>query len=140
MKALYSFALVGTSLLAISSSCEKKVAAPSAPLVTGQLVRLETTVDAGGRRPQPRWGLEVSPLSFPGWAGAQYQEVKVFGLPDTITYRPGRSIQFRYQFVPQAQQTPWRTSYEWNHTAQIPAWGERVPELALSDVHLVPLN
>ena len=144
MKTVPFFALVGIGLLAMSSSCEKEPAAPRTPLSTGRLVRLETTIDDRGQSPRPRWEVEVSPLSFPGLTeggvfGPAFQQVKVFDLPDTATYRAGRAIRFRYRLVPQAQQTPWRTPYERYNMAPGLAWGDRLPELTLSDVELVPL-
>ncbi|ALW85926.1 hypothetical protein AUC43_12960 [Hymenobacter sedentarius] len=145
MKVVPFFTLIGIGLLAMSSSCEKELATPSTPLATGRLVRLETTVDDRGQSPRPRWEVEVSPLSFPGLTaggvfGPAFQQVKVFDLPDTAVYRVGRSIQFRYRLVPQAQQTPWRTPYERYNTAPALAWGDRLPELILSEVELVPLQ
>ena len=144
MKIVQRLALVGISLLAMSNSCEKELATPSTPLATGRVVRLETTVDERGQSPRPRWEVEVSPLSFPGLTkggvfGPEFQQVKVFDLPDTATYRVGRSIRFRYRLVPQAQQTPWRTWYELYNMAPVFAWGDRLPELTLSEVELVPL-
>lgn len=115
------------------------------PLATGRLVRVETAVDDRGQSPRPRWEVEVAPLSFPGRTaagvfGMEFQQVKVFDLPDTAVYQAGRSIRFRYQLVPQAQHTPWRTPYERYNTAQALAWGDRLPELTLSEVELVPLQ
>jgi hypothetical protein len=144
MKVVPFLALVGISLLAMSSSCEKELAAPSTPLATGRLVLLETTVDDRGQSPRPRWEVEVSPLSFPGLTaggvfGPEFSQVKVFDLLDTTLYRAGRTIRFRYRLVPQAQQTPWRTPYEMYNMAPVLAWGDRLPELTLSDVELAPL-
>lgn len=139
MKAVQFVTLTGISLLAMSSSCEKEAAVPSAPLATGRVVRIETTIDDQGQRPRPRWEIDVSPLSFPGLsgggsAGGTYQQVKAFDLPDTATYKAGRLIQFHYQLVPPAQHTPWRTAYERYNMAPLMARGDQLPELRLSDV------
>lgn len=139
MKTARIVALAGISLLAMSNSCEKEGdAAPDANLATGQLVRTEITIDDQGQNPRPRWEIDVAPLSFPGLAGVQYQQVKAFNLPDTATYKTGRTIRFRYRLVPQAEHTPWRTAYERYNMAAAIAWGDRLPELALTDVQLVP--
>lgn len=124
--------------LAPLAACQKQDATPNSELATGRLVRTEITIDDQGLNPRPRWEVDVAPLSFPGVVGIQYQQVKVFNLPDTATYKPGRYIQFRYQFVPEAQHTPWRTYYERMNWAAQMAWGDRLPELTLSDVQLSP--
>ena len=137
-------ALAGISLLAMSNSCEKEGdAAPGSELATGRVVRTEITTDDQFKNPRPRWEIDVAPLSFPGLtapgAGAmEYQQVKVFNLPDTATYKAGRTIRFRYRLVPQNEHTPWRTFYERMNMAPGIAWGDRLPELALTDVQLVP--
>lgn len=144
MKVIRLAALAGLSLLAMSNSCEKSGdAAPASVLTAGRLVRTEITVDDQGKNPRPRWEIEVAPLSFPGLTSPgggvmDYQVVKTFNLPDTAIYKAGRTVLFRYQLVPQAQHTPWRTLYERLNTATGIAWGDRLPELALSDVQLVP--
>jgi len=134
MKAVQFLALAGISLLAMSNGCEKEAATPSAPLQTGRLVLLQTTIDDEGHRPRPRWLVDVAPLSFAGLAGVAYQQVKVFDLPDTVVYKAGRYIKFHYQLVPQARHTPWRTAYERFNMAPGIAWGDKLPELNLSDV------
>lgn len=141
MKPVRLLALAGTCLLLMSNGCEKEPAAPDNPLATGRIVRVEITVDSQGQNPRPRWEIDVAPLSFPGVAPAgvaeaPYQQVKAFDLPDTAAYKAGRVLQFRYRLVPLAQHTPWRTFYEQMNTAAGIAWGDRLPELALSDVRL----
>lgn len=145
MKVVQRLAIIGICLLVMSTSCEKEPAAPNTlPLATGRLVRLETTVDDQGQHPRPRWEVDVAPLSFPGLTmggvlSTDYQQVKVFDLPDTAVYRVGRSIRFHYWIVPQAQHTPWRTYYERLNTAAGLARGDRLPELTLANVELVLL-
>ncbi len=142
MKALQFLALTGIGLLTMSSSCEREDATPIVPLTTGRVVRIQITTDDQGQRPRPRWEIDVTPLSFPGLsvgsaAGEAFQHVKVFDLPDTAVYKAGRTLQFRYQLVPQAQHTPWRTAYERYNMAPGLAWGDRLPELSLTDVQVV---
>ena len=138
MKTARIVALAGISLLAMSNSCEKEGdVAPSTDLTTGRVVRTEITIDDQFKNSRPRWEIDVAPLSFPGLAEVQYQQVKAFNLPDTATYKAGRAIRFRYRLVPQDQHTPWRTGYERLNTAAGIAWGDRLPELALTDVQLV---
>lgn len=144
MKAVNFLAFVGISLLVMGNSCEKEAAAPSSFVATGRLVRLETTIDDNGNNPRPRWEVDVTPLSFPGLTaggapGIDYRHVKVFDLPDTLLYKAGRVIRFRYHLVPQARHTPWRTPYERYNMAPELAWGDRLPELMLYEVELSPL-
>ena len=142
MKALQPIALLGISLLALGNRCEPEPAVPAEPLTTGRIVRVQTTIDDQGQRPRPRWEIDVAPLAFPGLTtggapGSDYQHVKAFDLLDTAVYRVGRSIRFRYHLVPAAQHTPWRTNYERQNTAPQMAWGDRLPELTLTQVELV---
>ena len=142
MKGIQPLAVVGISLLALGNRCEPEPAVPAEPLATGRLVRLENTIDDQGQRPRPRWEVDVAPLAFAGLTtggapGQDYTQAKVFDLPDTATYRVGRSIRFRYQLVPPAQHTPWRTYYERMNTAPGMAWGDRLPELTPTQVELV---
>ena len=82
--------------------------------------------------------MDVTPLGFEGnWPGHSYPQVKAFNLPDTTTYKPGKTIAFHYQVVPFAQQTLWKTGYEWGSFAPPPVGAEAFAELVLSDVRLV---
>ena len=143
MRVIQPLAFLGIGLLALGNRCEPEPAAPAEPLATGRLVRLESTVNDRGQRPRPRWEVDVAPLAFPGLTtggapGQDYTQAKVFDLPDTATYRVGCSIRFRYHLVPPEQHTPWRTYYERMNTAPGMAWGDRLPELTLTQVELVP--
>ena len=137
MKAIQLFALAAISLVAMSSSCEKGSAEDAAPLAMGRVVRVESTIDDAGNNPRPRWEVDVTPLSFPGVAGVAYQEIKTFDLPDANTYQVGSTIQFHYRLIAQDQHTPWRTLYERMNMAAQMAWGDRLPELALTDIQVV---
>lgn len=120
----------------MSNSCEKDPAEDATPLATGKVVRIETTIDDAGNNPRLRWEVDVTPLYFPGLAGVAYQEIKTFDLPDAASYKVGSTIQFHYKLVPQSQHTPWRTLYERVNTAAQIAWGDRLPELTLTNVQL----
>jgi hypothetical protein len=142
MKTTQVGALAAVSLLAMSFSCRKEGdALPSAGVVTGRLLKTETTWDSKAQNPRPRWIVDITPQSLEGnWPGHFYQQAKVFNLPDTVVCRPGRLISFRYQVVPAAQQTPWKTPYEWLNTQQAPAGAEPLAEITLSDVLLLGTN
>ena len=122
------------SLLTISSSCSKGEAPPLTNLTTGRLVKIENTLDASGQITHPRWIIDLAPLSLPGYQGALYQQTKVFNLPTNTTYQVGQTLSFRYQLVPYAQQTPWKTGYEWNSVPAQPPGATAWPEIMLSDV------
>ncbi|WP_126546799.1 hypothetical protein [Hymenobacter amundsenii] len=139
MKTIQLFALAGISVLAMSNSCATKDdISPNEPLIVGRIVRTETTVDAKSTNPRIRWVIDIAPLSLPGWAGHSYQQAKVFNLPDTISYKTGSMLTFHYRLIEEAQQTPWRTFYEWyNVAAQTqPPGAVPLPEIAIADVLL----
>jgi hypothetical protein len=142
MKATQTSALAAASLLAMSFSCRKEGdVAPSAELVTGQLLKTETTWDSKAQNPRPRWIVNIAPQSLEGnWPGHFYQQAKVFNLPDTVVCPAGRHISFRYQVVPAAQQTPWKTASEWVNTQPAPAGAEPLAEITLSEVQFVGAN
>jgi hypothetical protein len=142
MKTTQVGALAAASLLAMSFSCRKEGdALPSPAVVTGRLLKTETTWDSNAQNPRPRWIVDITPQSLEGnWPGHLYQQAKVFNLPDTVVCRAGRLISFRYQVVPAAQQTPWKTAFEWVNTQQAPAGAEPLAEITLSDVQLMGAN
>lgn len=126
--------LLGLPLLAACARSAPEPA-PALPIAQGVVVRHQFTTDARNQLPRLRWVVALdAPLTFPGLNGQSYAQVKVFGLPDTIGYRAGTRLRFRYQPVALAQQTPWLTPYE---RYAVPAgWPGYVanPELVLSDV------
>jgi len=135
MKAVSLLALTTASLLTISSGCHKDGdASPTSDLTSGRLVKLETTIDGTGQNPRPRWRIDVAPLSLAGYQGTLYQQVKTFSLPATADYQEGQTITFHYQLVPYAQQTPWKTGYEWNAVPAMPPGTTAWPEITLSEV------
>jgi hypothetical protein len=142
MKATQLGALTAASLLAMSFGCRKEGdVSPSTDVVTGRLLKTEITWDSNAQNPRPRWVVDITPQSLEGnWAGHFYQQAKVFNLPDTVVCRAGRLISFRYQVVPTAQQTPWKTALEWVNTQPAPAGAEPLAEITLSDVQLVGAN
>lgn len=142
MKNTHIGALAAASLLATSFGCRKETdVLPSAVVVTGRLLKTETTWDSKAQNPRPRWIVDITPQSLEGnWPGHSYQRAKVFNLPDTVVCRAGRLISFQYQVVPAAQQTPWKTAYEWVNTQQAPAGAEPLAEITLSDVQLMGTN
>ena len=136
MKVVLRLALVGISLLAMSTSCEKQ--SDAIPLVTGRLIKTETALDFHFANPRPRWVVDIAPLSLPGWKGISYQQVKAFNLPDTVEYKAGRTVTFHYQLVPYDQQTPWRTWVEQHKMAPSPDGIVVLPEVTISDIQLAP--
>ncbi|AMJ64038.1 hypothetical protein [Hymenobacter sp. PAMC 26628] len=134
MKAIPLLALATVSLLTVSSSCHKKEdVSPASDLTSGRLVKLETTLDGTGQNPRPRWRIDVTPLSLAGYQGTLYQQVKTFSLPATADYQVGQTITFHYQLVPYAQQTPWKTQYEWLAVPAMPPGATALPEITLTD-------
>jgi hypothetical protein len=134
MKTTLLLALTTVSLLTMSNSCEKESTA--VPLTTGQLVKIETTLDDIFSQPRPRWLVNIAPLSLPGLKGVPYQQVKVFSLPDTLSYKAGQAIVFHYQLVPYDQQTRWRTWLERHNLAQEPQGADPLPEVQVTEVQL----
>jgi len=138
MKAVPLLALAAVSLLTMSNSCSKaEDASPTADLTTGRILRLEQTFDQQLHNPQPRWVVDLSPLSLPGQANKPYQEAKVFALGDTAVYRVGKTVRFHYQLVPYAQQTPWKTYYEYFNMAAAAPWTEPRPEITITAAQVV---
>lgn len=138
MKFNLRLGLLGIGMLTMSSSCQRDNDASPTPLTTGRLVKTQLTWASNTQNSRPRWIVDIAPLSFEGnWPGHTYPVVKVFDLPDTATYKAGKTISFRYQVVPPAQQTPWKTGYEWNNVAPQPGGAEPFAELRLSDVQLL---
>lgn len=138
MNARRLFALASLSLLALGNTCGKeRDTAPTPALTAGRLRKVELTFDSRGQHPRPRWLVDTAPLALEGLGGALYQRAKVFDLPDTATYRVGRAITFHYQLVPLAQQTPWKTSYEWWNMAATMNEADTLPEITLTDVSVV---
>ena len=128
-------------MLAMSNSCATEDdVSPNESLVIGKVVRTETTMDDKAINPRTRWIIAIAPLSLPGWAGRSYQQAKVFNLPDTISYKTGTVLTFHYRLIAEAQQTPWKTSYEWySMAAQTqPPGAVPLPEITISDVALYP--
>jgi hypothetical protein len=142
MKPTQVGALAAASLLAMSFSCRKEGdALPREAIVTGRVLKTETTWDSKAQNPRPRWVVDIAPQSLEGnWPGHVYQQAKVFNLPDTVVCRAGRLISFHYQVVPAAQQTPWKTPLEWVNTQPAPAGAEPLAEITLSDVQLMGAN
>jgi hypothetical protein len=134
MRGSRAIALAGLSLLTMSNSCEKE--SPAVPFTTGQLVKVETTLDDHFSHPQPRWLVNIAPLALPGLRGVPYQQVKVFSLPDTITYKAGQAIICHYQLVPYEQQTRWRTWLERHNLAQEPTGADPLPEVQVTAVQV----
>ena len=134
MKVAPLLALTTAGLLALSSSCRKDEASPLAGLTTGRLAKSENTVDATGQITRPRWIIDLAPLSLAGYQGALYPQAKAFNLPTGTPYHVGQTLTFRYQLVPYAQQTPWKTGYEWNGVPAQPPDATALPEITLSDV------
>lgn len=112
----------------------------SPELVTARVVKYEVTVDSKKQNPRLRCILAISPLSLPGFQGVTYQRAKTFSLVDTTSYRAGSKVAFKYQLVPQAQQTPWRTTYEWYGVPATPYEGDLLPEITLSEVQQARTN
>jgi len=128
---------VGLLALAALGGCEKPAVGPypagPAALTQGRIVRYEVAVDSLLRRPRVRGIVELAaPLTLPGANGRAYAQVKTFSLPDSTTYRVGRTIGFSYQPVPPAQQTPWRTRYEWLAMTAMPPGYVPHPEVTLA--------
>lgn len=112
--------------------------APTVPSIQGEIVRFQTTFDQHNQNPRTRWVVVLDPPhTFPGTTGLAYTQVKVFGLTDTISFRVGTRLAFRYQNVPSAQQTPWLTSYERYAMPATPPGYTAHPELQLFDVSLL---
>ncbi|WP_210518866.1 hypothetical protein [Hymenobacter terricola] len=132
MNKLSTFLLLAAAL----SSCQKT--APIPGLATpgkGQIVRYDLTYDEHNQAPRLRWIVQLAaPLSAKGWNNQDYTQVKVFDLPDTVTFRVGTKLSFTYQLVPQDQQTPWKTNYEWYSVPAYPPGYIPYPELALAEI------
>ena len=129
---------------AATGGCQKPDVTPEAPaapvLTHGQIVRAQVTYTYNGSvQPLPprfRWIVQLdAPLTLPGAGNVAYSAVKTFSLSDTATYRTGARIAFTYQLVPQAQQTPGRSQYEWLSAAPSPGY-IRHPELTLGAVQV----
>jgi len=137
MKATLLLTLATFSLLAMSSCRKEGDAVPLNDVLTGRLLKVESTIDSKGLNPRPRWRVDISPLSLEGnWPGHSYTQAKAYNLPDT-TYKAGQVISFRYQVVPVAQQTPWKTLFEWDNTRAVPSGAEPLAEITCSDVQLI---
>ena len=119
-------------------SCHNQTVTPQEPAgwTMGRILRLDQTVDPQLHRPRPRWVMDLAPLSLPGQADRPYSEAKVFGLGDTAVYRVGRTVRVHYQLVPYAQQTPWKTYYEYFNMAAMPPWTEPRPEITVTDAQV----
>lgn len=134
MKLLQYAALAGIGMLAMSNSCSKESeVSPTPGVVTGRLLKVETTWDVYAQNPRPRWTIDLAPASLEGFNGVMYQQAKAFNLPANATYQVGQAVSFRYQLVPYAQQTPWKTSYEWYSARPMPAGDVALPEIIVSD-------
>jgi hypothetical protein len=118
----------------MSTRCEKEN--PAVPFTTGQLVKLETTLDDNLSHPRPGWLVNIASLSLPGLRGAPDQQVKVFRLPDTITYKVGQAIVFHDQLVSYEQQTRWRTWLERHHLAQELQGADPLPKVQVTAVQV----
>ncbi|RSK31811.1 hypothetical protein EI290_13395 [Hymenobacter metallilatus] len=95
-----------------------------------EILKTEPTVDANLRVGLPRWILQKVPLgSVAGLNGKRYAQLKTFGLPDTVLYRPGRHVLIEGHIVDYAQQTPFRTRFEWLSMAPRPVGYVPYPEL-----------
>jgi hypothetical protein len=131
------FRLFALPLLAACTHTTPDVA-PIVPAIQGEIVRYQTTFDQHNQNPRTRWIIALDPpRTFPGATGQAYSQVKVFGLADTVSFRVGTRLAFRYQEVPSAQQTPWLTPYE---RYAVPAFAPGYtahPELLLFDVSLL---
>jgi hypothetical protein len=136
MKASFPLVLASLSLLTMSNSCHKEEEVAPSDLVTGRILRVEQTFDQQLANPRTRWVVDLAPLSLPGKANQLYAEAKVFGLGDTAVYRVGRTVQFHSQLVPYAQQTSWKTRYEYYNMAATAPWTEPRPEIVVTDVRL----
>ncbi len=135
MKTTLLLALATASLLSLSSGCRKEDAAsPASGLTRGRLVKQENTVDATGQLTRPRWIIDLAPLSLAGDHGTLYSQAKVFTLPPTSAYQVGQTVSFHYQLVPYAQQTPWKTGYEWNAVPAMAPGATALPEITLFDL------
>jgi hypothetical protein len=134
MKTTLLLALATVSLLTMSSCRKEGDASPKADLTSGRLVKQENTIDATGQITRPRWIIDLAPLSLAGYQGTLYSQVKVFTLPPNSAYQVGQTVSFHYQLVPYAQQTPWKTGYEWNGVPAMPPGATALPEITLSDV------
>jgi len=138
MKSTQILALVGISMLAMSNSCDKQSdISPTVALTTGRVIKRETTFDVKGLNPRPRWILDITPISLEGLAGKQFQQVKVFSLPDTSAIAAGQTISFQYQLVPYTQQTPWLTPGEALPTPMKALGAIPLPEIALTTLNVL---
>lgn len=137
MSVIRFLAFASVSTLAMSTSCSTKDdITPRESFVTGTVVKTEITVDAQSNNPRTRWIIAIAPLSLPGWQGKTYQQAKVFALPDTSSYKAGTTLTFHYRLIPEAQQTPWNTPYEWYSVPALtqPPGAVPLPEITISDV------
>ncbi|WP_201987494.1 hypothetical protein [Hymenobacter rubidus] len=108
-----------------------------ASLAKGQIVRYDLTYDALNHRPRMRWIVQLAyPLRMAGLDEQDYAQVKVFGLSDTTTFRVGTKFVFTYQTVPDARQTPWLTTYEWNAAESVSSGYAANPELIVDNVQV----
>ncbi|GAB3637919.1 hypothetical protein GCM10027422_35090 [Hymenobacter arcticus] len=135
MKAYRLLTLASISLLAMSGCNKKGEVSPADGATTGRLVKMQLTYDMPGQNTQPRWIVDVAPLTLEGYQGKLYAQAKVFNLPTNVTYQEGQVLSFHYQLVPYAQQTPYKTGYEWGAVPPGPPGATALPEIILSDVH-----
>ncbi|GAB3637815.1 hypothetical protein GCM10027422_34050 [Hymenobacter arcticus] len=136
MKARQLLALACSSVLATSTGCTKDGdVSPESAFTTGQLVKLETTLDGTGQNPRSRWIIDLAPITLEGYQAKLYSQVKVFNLPANLDYQAGQRISFHYQLVPYAQQTPWKTTYEWLAVPAMPPGATALPEISVTDAH-----
>ena len=106
--------------------------AQTAPSIEGEIVGYQTTYDQHSQNPRPRWILALDPpLTITGTNGQAFAQVKVFDLADTVQFRAGTRLAFRYREVPSAQQTPWLTSFERSAVPSFPPGYKTYPELQL---------
>jgi hypothetical protein len=106
--------------------------APNGPSLEGEIVRYQTTFDQHNQHPRTRWIVALDPpLTFKGTNGQTYSQVKVFDLADTVRFRVGARLAFRYREVPSTLQTPWLTRYERYAVPALPAGYIAHPELQL---------
>jgi hypothetical protein len=138
MKRTPLLALATLSLLTMSNSCTKESDVTPTATITGRVLKMQLTDDVNGLQPRPRWIVDISPLSLEGkWPGHSYQQAKTFSLPDTALYKAGSLVSFHYQVVLVAQQTPWKTSFEWLNTQAGLGGAEPYAELTCSNVQLL---
>lgn len=134
---------VGLLALALGG-CQQSEIRPDLPAAVvaaqGQIVRYDLTYDEHNQHPQGRWIVQLAtPMRIKGWRNQEFTEVKVFTMPRSTRFRVGTTIRFTYKQVPQAQQTPWKTGYEWSSTQAYPPGYTPNPELVLAAVQARPV-